>query len=184
MNVCTGTSTPMSFTSKPLMSSMKVTMFLPMSCKSPCTVPISTFASLRCPPPGVFLWGAGPPSPSRMSGSHSINCLSCSLISLMVAPLPICVSAGRSRGGRLDAAAQPRLGDDLGQHCLVAVAHQVHAADAFDARQRLDGLDSHPLALGPLLRSLADALQHRLGNMHPGHALCHQPQRRCAAERA
>ena len=37
---------PMSFTSNPLMSSMKVTMFLPMSCRSPCTVPISTLPSL------------------------------------------------------------------------------------------------------------------------------------------
>src|SRR3990167_2511738 len=55
MKVLTGTSMPMSLTSKPLMSSMKLTMFLPMSCKSPCTVPISTLPSLALSPPSCCL---------------------------------------------------------------------------------------------------------------------------------
>src|ERR1019366_6219605 len=55
MNFCAGTSTPMSLTSKPLMSSMKVTMFLPMSCRSPCTVPISTLPSLAAAVPPLSL---------------------------------------------------------------------------------------------------------------------------------
>src|ERR1019366_5928187 len=55
INVFTGTSTPISRTSKPLMSSMKVTMFFPISCRSPCTVPISTFPSFLASSPGSFL---------------------------------------------------------------------------------------------------------------------------------
>ena len=48
----------MSLTSKPLMSSMNETMFLPMSCRSPCTLPIRTLPSFFGPSPG----------PERMSG--------------------------------------------------------------------------------------------------------------------
>ena len=43
MNFSAGTSTPKSITSNPALSSIIITKFLPISCKSPATVPIIIF---------------------------------------------------------------------------------------------------------------------------------------------